>query len=280
MAQHSNYWSNSKLAGWIRGTEKPYALTSDGWDDWRKTAQAAHRFRYWVAEEALDWLQDFVTWPVRKLYDIKYYVNNRWVTRTHALTAHPRDIKRGEWCDVGYRFLPCLFNELVDFVEIELAWHHIAWGDKEETAKYNAPFWAKGWFRWRTWRCAEAGLDSLEWQRRLTMGGDGWRTVKEGEEDEPTPQAEKAQELLDLYNWWTQIYPNRPDPYEVSGWSEYCRKKEELNDGRLFGGKETPELKRMGARAHKVIQKMEKDFEKEDTDMMIRLIRVRHGLWT
>ena len=107
MAQHSNYWSNSKLAGWIRGTEKPYALTSDGWDDWRKTAQAAHRFRYWVAEEALDWLQDFVTWPVRKLYDIKYYVNNRWVTRTHALTAHPRDMKRGEWWDVGYRFRPC-----------------------------------------------------------------------------------------------------------------------------------------------------------------------------
>ena len=279
MAQHNNYWSNSKFAEWLRGTAKPYALTWDGWDNWHKTAKASHRIRYWLAEEGLSYLQDFVTWPIRKIYDVKYYVNNRWVTKTHALTAHPRDIKPGTWCDVGNRFLPCMFNELVDFVEIELAWHHIAWGDKEETAKYKPPFWAKGWFRWRTWRCAEAGLDSLEWQRRLTMGSDGWRTVDDEHANDPTPQAVKAQEILDLYNWWTQIYPNRPDVHEVSGWSEYCRRKEEVCGG-LFSGKETPELKRMSAKAHKIMRKMEKDFEKEDTEMMIRLIKVRHGLWT
>jgi len=28
------------------------------------------------------------------------------------------------------------------------------------------------------------------------------------------------------------------------------------------------------------LQKIEKDYEKEDTAMMIRLIKVRHGLWT
>lgn len=279
MAQHNNYWSNSKFAEWLRGTEKPYALTWDGWDEWRKQAAASHRIRYWLAEEGLSYLQDFVTWPVRKIYDIKYYVNNRWVTRTHALTAHPRDIKPGSWCDVGNRFLPCLFNELVDFVEIELAWHHIAWAGKEETAKYKPPFWAKGWFRWRTWRCAEAGLDSLEWQRRLTMGNDGWRNSTDEDADKPTPQAVKAQEILDLYNWWTQVYPNRPDPHDASGWSEYCRKKEELN-GSLFSGKDTPELKKMSAKAHKALHKIEKDYEKEDTEMMIRLIKVRHGLWT
>jgi len=167
----------------------------------------------------------------------------------------------------------------VDFVEIELAWHHIAWSSKEETAKYNAPFWAKGWFRWRTWRCAEAGLDSLEWQRRLTKGEDGWNKNEE-DADEPTSQAVKAQEILDLYNWWTQIYPNRPDPHEVSGWTEYCRKKEELNEGRLFGSKETPELRKMATRALKLSNKIEADYNKEDEQMMIRLIKVRHGLWT
>jgi hypothetical protein len=31
---------------------------------------------------------------------------------------------------VGNRFLPCLFNELVDFVEIEQAWHHCVWSDE------------------------------------------------------------------------------------------------------------------------------------------------------
>lgn len=281
MAQHNSYWSNSKFAGWIRGVVKPHALTSEGWDEWNDSAQKAHPVRYWIAEEALDWMQDFVTWPVRKIYDAKYYINNRWVTRTHALTAHPRDIAPGEWRDVGNRFLPCLFNELRDFVEIELAWHHIAWGDKEETAKYNAPFWATGWFRWRTWRCAEAGLDSLEWQRRLTMGSDGWRTVKDDEADEPTPQAVKAQEILDLYNWWTQIYPNRPDPYEASGWTALSEEQRAANGGKWsISAPKDPGLRKRMDRAHKVMNRMEKDFEKEDEAMMIRLIKVRHGLWT
>ena len=119
MAQHSNYWSCTPFADWIRGTKKLSAGTSEEWDDWTTAAQMKHNFRYWLAEEGLSYLQDFVTWPVRKLYDIKYYINNRWVTRTHSLTAHPRDIKPGQWQDVGNRFLPCLFNELVDFIEVE-----------------------------------------------------------------------------------------------------------------------------------------------------------------
>jgi len=279
MAHHTHYWSCSKFADWVRGTKKLDMGTSEQWDEWTTTAQMKHNFRYWLAEEGLSHLQDFVTWPVRKIYDVKYYINNRWVTRTHALTAHPRDIKPGEWRDVGNRFLPCLFNELVDFVEVELAWWHIAWAEKDEKNKYNAPFWATGWFRWRTWRCAQAGLDNLEWQRNLR-----WKEEECGE-DSPnvgklTPQAEKAQEILDLYTWWTQTYRNRPDPYEASGWHAYCEASREINGGRLFGSKSTPELKKMSNRAHKLLQKIEAAYEKEDEEMMIRLIRVRHGLWT
>jgi len=282
MAQHSQYWSNTKFAGWIRGVVKPHALTSEGWDAWNDSAQKAFPVRYWIAEEALDWLQDFVTWPVRKIYDIKYYINNRWVTGTHRLTAHPRNIKPGDWCDVGNRFLPCLFNELVDFVEIEQAWHHIAWGDEEVRAKYKPPFWASGWFRWRTWRCAEAGLDSLEWQSRLTKGTDGWNKNEE-DADDPTPQAVKAQEIMDLYNWWTKVYPNRPDPYEASGWTAVCEEERAANGGKLHIGslgKSSPALRKRIDQAHKMINKMEKDNEKEDEVMMIRLIKVRQGLWT
>jgi len=279
MAHHTHYWSCSKFADWVRGTKKLDMGTSEQWDEWTTTAQMKHHFRYWLAEEGLSHLQDFVTWPVRKIYDVKYYINNRWVTRTHALTAHPRDIKPGQWSDVGNRFLPCLFNELVDFVEVELAWWHIAWAEKDEKNKYNAPFWATGWFRWRTWRCAQAGLDNLEWQRNLR-----WKEEECGE-DSPnvgklTPQAEKAQEILDLYNWWTKTYRNRPDPYEASGWHAYCEASREINGGRLFGSKSTPELKKMSNRAHKLLQKIEAAYEKEDEEMMIRLIRVRHGLWT
>ena len=282
MAQHTNYWSCSKFADWLRGTNKLECGTSEEWSDWKKTAKTRYPFRYWLAEEGLDLIQDFVTWPTRKLYDIKYYINNRWVTHTHALTAHGRDIKPGDWCDVGNRFLPCLFNELVDFVEIELAWWHIAWADKDEKKKYDAPFWATGWFRWRVWRCPQAGLDNLEWQRNLR-----W-TEEEVRADSPnlgksTPQAVAAQEILDLYRWWTEVYRNRPDPYDASGWTEYCERKreEEDSDGLSFlSDTKDPKLKKAGDRALKLCHKIEQQYEKEDTEMLTRLIKIRHALWT
>jgi hypothetical protein len=240
-----------------------------------------HNFRYWLAEEGLGHLQDFVTWPTRKIYDLKYYINNRWVTRTHSLTAHARDIKPGQWQDVGNRFLPCLFNELVDFVEIEQAWSHIAWGDKEARAKYDPPFWASGWWRWRTWRSPQAGLDHLDWAMTLTMGSDWGVEETDPNHGKPTGQAERAKEIKELYTWWTTVYPARPDPHDASGWSAYCEAARVANGGKWsFGSDKSPELKEMSDKSHALLQEIEAAYEKEDTDMMIRLIKARDSLWT
>jgi hypothetical protein len=279
MAQHTTYWSCTPFADWLRGTKKLSVGTSEQWDDWTTAAQMKHNFRYWLAEEGLSYLQDFVTWPTRKIYAIKYYINNRWVTRTHSLTAHSRDIKPGDWCDVGNRFLPCLFNELQDFVEVELAWWHIAW-DEEARKQFKSPWYATGWFRWRTWRSPEAGLANLEWQRSLR-----WKEDEVGKDfkglGEPTPQAVKAQEILDLYTWWTTTYRNRPDPYDASGWTAYCELSRLANGGKLsWSGDKSPKLRKASNLAHKELRRIEKAYEKEDEAMMIRLIKVRHGLWT
>jgi hypothetical protein len=275
-----HYWSCSKFADWVRGTPKLGAGTSEQWDEWYRKAEGYSRIRYWLAEEGLDYVASVVYWIPDTLHSIKYYINNRWVSRTHSLTAHAKDIKPGQWCDVGNRFLPCLFNELVDFVEIELAWWHIAWADDKVKDKYKAPFWASGWFRWRTWRCPQAGLDNLEWQRNLR-----WTEDEVGEDfkglGELTPQAVKAQEILDLYIWWTETYPNRPDPYEASGWTATCEAQREANGGKIsWGIPKDPVFKKAQTKAHKLLQKLEADYEKEDEAMMIRLIKVRHGLWT
>jgi hypothetical protein len=276
----NHYWTCSKFADWLRGTAKLKAGTSEEWDEWTTTAQMRHNFRYWLAEEGLDYLQKIVYYPTDKLYAIKYYINNRFVTRTHALTAHARDIPRGEWRDVGNRFLPCLFNELVDFVEVELAWWHIAW-DTEARKKFESPWYATGWFRWRTWRSPECGLANLEWQRSLKFNEDEGFEKGDPHIGQPTPQAKKAQEILDLYTWWTTTYRNRPDPYEVSGWTTACEAQRAANGGKLsWSTPKDPVLKKAQNKAHKLLQKIEADYEKEDEEMMIRLIKVRHGLWT
>jgi hypothetical protein len=281
MAQHTNYWSHSKFGQWLRGTQYPPFAGLDEWDEIHDRAKAAHPIRYWIAEEALDFLQDAVTWPIRKLYDVKYYINNRWVTCTNALVAHPDDIAPGNWRDVGDRFLPCLFNSLVDFVEIELAWMHIAWADKEVAKQYSAPFWACGWFRWRTWRCPQAGLDHLAWSMSLVWGEDEGLDTDDERYGKPTSQAERAKEILDLYTWWTVTRPARPNPDTASGWWDHYEAMEaKYGKGIRSWNKGDKKEKAHSAKVRKIMAKMEAAYEAEDEAMMIRLIKVRHGLWT
>lgn len=274
----NHYWTCSKFADWLRGTSSPGALTSRGWREWREKAESAHPVRYWLADDGLDYLQRFVFYIPDKLYDLKYYINNRFVTRTHALTAHPRDIAPGSWRDVGNRFLPCLFNELRDFVEVELAWWHIAWSDRAEQAKYNAPFWATGWFRWRTWRSRQAGLDNLAWQ--MTCDNRDYTPEDHPDYGQLTPQAHNAAEILALYTWWTEVYPNRPDPHEAGGWSAYCEQRR-LSGKDFFDFEDkTPEEREASSRALDATQAIEDKYNQEDEEMMIRLIRIRQSLWT
>jgi len=274
----SHYWTIGKFADWLRGTPKLKCGTSEQWDAWEKEAKAAYPVRWWIAEEGLDHLQKFVYYIPDKLNDIRYYINNRWVSRSHSLTAHPRDIKPGAWSDVGNRFLPCLFNELVDFVEIEQAWHHCMWSDDAKT-KFDVPWWRSGWLRWRTWRNAEAGLEYLRWAETLTNA----EFLDEDKKHEavPTYQATSAKEIIELYTWWTVTYRNRPDPYEASGWTAACEAQRLANGGSLsFSTPKDPVLKKAQDKAHKLLQKIEKDYAKEDEAMMIRLIKIRESLWT
>lgn len=277
MTSRTHYWSCSRFADWLRGTPKPKAETGDGWRIWNKTARATYPVRYWLAEEGLDYAQKFVYWIPDQLYSIKYYINNRYITRTHSLTAHARDIRPGSWCDVGNRFLPCMFNELVDFVEVELAWWHLVWEKQEDRKKYNAPWWRFGWWNMRMWRSAEAGLDNLAWQAAL-IKDEQYTSTDDPEFGRPTEQAINALEILDLYTWWTVTRPARPDPHEASGWSAYCdrRRAADPDDWIFSSSGDKEDTSAMLDAMHK----MEAEYEAEDEAMMIRLIKIRNSLWT
>jgi hypothetical protein len=275
----ANYWSCSKFADWLRGTAKPGAGTSKEWRLWKKAAKESHPIRYWIVEEGLDYAQNFVNWPMDKLNDVRYYINNRWVSRSHALTAHPRDIKPGAWRDVGNRFLPCLFNELVNFVEVEQAWHHCMW-DEAARKRFAVPWYRRSWLRLRTWRCPDAGIEHLIWASGLKLGEDMGCDKDSEHYGEPTGQAKNAQEILELYRWWKEVYPNRPDAMDASGWTAYCElRRKNGNDFFDFEDK-TKEEAEMSRTALDKSHEIEAAYDKEDEEMMIRLIKVRDGLWT
>jgi hypothetical protein len=274
----SRYWTCSRFADWLRGTPKLECGTHEEWDAWKKAAQTAHPVRWWIVEEGLDSVQNFVCWPREKFSDAIYYINNRWITRTHSLTAHPRDIKPGEWRDVGDRFLPCLFNELVDFVEIEQAWRHVFW-DEEASKRFSVPWYRRGWLRLRVWRCPEAGLAYLNWASSLVQDEDWGVQKTDINYGHPTHQALAAMEIKELYTWWTEVYPNREDPYDASGWTQYCNDLREKY-GTVFRSSKDTDERDESMRMLGLCDRIEKEYEDEDTLMMNRLIAVRGSLWT
>lgn len=268
-----NYWTCSRFADWLRGTAKIKSGTGNQWVEWERSAKAKYPIRWWLAEEGLDQLQNIVYWIPDQINNIRYYVNNRWVTRCHALTAHPKDIRPGQWHDVGYRFLPCLFNELVDYVEIELAGHNCAW-DPEARRQFDTPWWRR-WYR--QWRCPAAGVAHLKWASELT--NKEWLDSDQKHLAEPTFQALAARETLALYRWWTEVYPNRPDPHDASGWTAYCDSRDRRGLG--FMQDETdPSDDKIRKETLTRLREIEESYEAEDEAMMIRLIKIRKSLWT
>jgi hypothetical protein len=115
----------------------------------------------------------------------------------------------------------------------------------------------------------------------MTLTNTDWCEPDHPDYGKPTGQALRAREIKDLYIWWTVTYRARPDPYEASGWTAACEAQREANGGKLsFNSPKDPVLKKANDKAHKLLQKIEADYEKEDEAMMIRLIKARDSLWT
>lgn len=235
-----DYWSCSKFANWIRGSEKPSVLEADAWEDWHKNAKNKHPYRYWIAEELLSKLQNFVNLPMDIYHTIEVYIRNRFIDKIHYLST---DLIPGEYYDLDTRILHALFTELTDLVEVEYA------GMQRYSEKENNYVFKKG-------RCPLAGLDYLNWASQLKYNEDmGFDPEDEFIYNKLTPQAESALTTLDLYNWWKNRN-DRPDPYEM-----FSQEK----DGKNYYLK---------------IDDLEQSYYEEDTNMLIELIKIRSSLWT
>lgn len=276
----SIYWSCSKFANWLRGTPKPHVGTTEEWSAWEKTAKTK-KVRYWLAEEGLDYLQDFIRWPFNRINDVRCYIDNRWVVKTHALSSK---LNRGKWHDLDTRMLHAVFDELVNFVEIEQAWMFVVCSEAEERKKYKTP-WYRTFFRFSLWRCPDAGFAHLE--RASTLkNNEEWNDKNSPDYGQPTIQAIAAQEILALYKWWKWERPKRVDPSEASGWSEFCKENRKAakacgddlgSSGRYLMNREDDECSLTILSTYRDIIKRQ---EHEDTAMLIRLVKIRRSLWT
>jgi len=280
----SRHYSSSKPFEWLRKKlkiDKPNALGWGEWGKWDAKLKADRPIAYFLTETLPDWCEKPAKWLVDPINHAKYYLVNRFVDKRHYLKTK---LKPGQWNEFETRVLHGLFEELVDFVEIESAWHHLVWADDETRKKYNMPWYYNYYLlRWRTWRCPQAGIDHYLWASELR-----WTDNEVGEDSEHlgklTHQAEAAREILALYHWWKDVRPTRGDSWDATGFREHWKQMDEKygdNDWLLVDEKPTTEEEEQTYRKlSDATHELEQKWDDEDEAMMIRLIRLRKSLWT
>ena len=233
-----HHWSSSKFANWIRGVDKPYALEWGQWSKWQKEQRDKRPFRYWLSDTVLNKLQDILYFPLDIYYTFKIYVRNRYIDKVQYLHT---GLEPGQYYDLDHRILYGLFNELVDFVELELSLSM-----KHDTAKK---------YKFVRGRCQEAQDDYFRWAVHLKHQG------------RLTEQAKASRTIKELYEWWKYIRPQRKEPYDDPAFGDI----DDMLDNKKFKKKK---------QLYKKAYDLEKEHDDEDTKMLIQLIMVRNHLWS
>jgi hypothetical protein len=236
----------------------PFAATMEDWDKIKQRKKSVNKVIYWITEEGFDIAQNIVLFPKDVYRNVYAKLHNIFISKTHYLITN---LPKGEWHDCNTRILHGLMETLVDFVEKEKA--NMMIFDEDFNPKTSTP--------------REAGLAYLDWEIALTKDEDYFGITKDDPEfGKPTDQALAAQEIKDIYLWWKDVYPNRSDPMDISGWTEYCVDKTPLDNALNRNKEEHEKVKKM----LDIIDTMERDYENEETQMLLRLIKVRNSMWT
>jgi hypothetical protein len=84
--------------------------------------------------------------------------------------------------------------------------------------------------------------------------------------------SQAPKQIKEVYLWWKDVRPQRVDPDTASGLREYVN-----NNPNVLGWKKN------SSKSSKLIKqavKIEQQYHKEDTDMLITVIKLRGFLWT
>ena len=237
------------------GIDKPQFAEIHKWEDIDARIRRQQPVGWFLTETLPDFIEDVHRIITSPYYNTRYYIRNRFIRKSHMLRT---DCPPGEYCDTDQRILSAMSNAVIDYVEIELAYKH-TWCGSEEVP--NAV--------WRNGRCIELGLKYLEWEMELDDPNLDLYTRADS-------QANSAREVNAIYNW-AKARPARPDPHEASGWTAYCNK---YRDDLWGSDNASPGRAADSEAASKKLREIEAQYEQEDEDMLIRIIKVRRSLWT
>lgn len=149
----------------------------------------------------------------------------------------------GPWCDKDHLLLAASMQLVTDFIEVECAYMQYGWCQEESRplmSRKERFFWWLNHLKITDWvapywklRSAKLGLKYLEFYRFYEDSSDScWENEEQKKKYEEETRA-LAEEVFQIYIWWTLAYPNRPDPHDASGWTDWCDYQRE-EYGELF----------------------------------------------
>lgn len=217
---------------------------------------------------------------VRKIDDWYYKIRNRFFAKYYRIDI--RAMPKGAWWDTDHRMFEVVWQLFEDFVEIELFSVALVCGEEKSALKAAYEKSPKKWqFRAPKDRCPKNSwrrkfiMEYWEWEASLKLGDEG--NYYDGDTpDKLTDQAEKAIKLRELYLWWKDVLPNRPDPWTDLHFEPMTFEPAENGLSKLKTGLGHNWTKEQMAAA----QKIEDGYEEENTKMTQELIAIRGGLWT
>lgn len=249
------------INSWIN-YNPPRALTIKGWRTFDKDFQEHAPIRYWYKHT----LKRAIVYPIKWKYEaICDWFRYRTYDRYHVITT---GLEPG-YCGIDKQILYSNFNMLKDFVEISKASQEYRWtGIYEKEASWcekHVPFY----YVLYPFRRADLGIKTLVWETTLDDP-----TLPELEQS-PT-QAVYAREIMSLYTWWTTTRPARKEiefsHYDDQGLGMLGSLDDDFN-------KDAEDYKKH-VDSMQAYNNQEDLWEKEDDEMLIRLIKIRNVLWT
>lgn len=248
-----------KFKSWLR-FNPPGALTADGWIYFNKEFKKKAPVRYWLYNDFKKKLNP-IRWKYESIVD---WIRYRTVCRYHII-----DIGQPPgFYEYDSQILYANFSILTKYVETGLAWRSY-WTEENKDKNYWKRQYVPFYNLFVPLVRPDIGIKHLEWEMSL---------------DDPTlpphdrspDQARRAREVHKLYVWWKEVRPARKN-LEI-------RRPLEIDDDNIFSTlsskfKSTPGYKKYMSDLDKQ-HRLEERWRKEDDAMLIRLMKIRRGLWT
>lgn len=239
--------------------------------------------------------------PFRLIEDVERFIAYRTYDKYHVVKT---DLSPGYY-DKDTILLHSVFALLVDFVEVEYASSTVGsnfskWLDKFEKYPLVEKFLLYAIPNFLIYKVfgnperksrRQLGEEHLNWIINLKPSPEDYLDASYTDSFNAF-----GREVLELYTWWKDIRPNRPDDMDASGLSEFYDK---MRDKYGSTNRNVPEYDesgkikwyRMESNLNEEEEKeyrdlinksmeIEKSYDDEDTRNLIRVMNIRKQLWT